>query len=192
MWTLPCRILPPLPEDLPEDMTELVTAEFVDAHGQRWTFRDKLAIFRGSDGPDGIRCRLLRVGRVDGKFVYEVSTAQPDHVAAEQDEREEFVTTSCVFQADPEAYRARFSEIPRDPPGAQPEAGIDIDFLQHRIALALGILPPDTPFSAVKWMYWTAHSDLGDFTLAVIRLLLASGALAEVDGDATLLHFVNQ
>lgn len=185
MWYVPCRVI----SAVPKAPTEPVTVEITDAMGRRYTFRDKLAIVRSDDDTsgvsDGIRCRLLRVGRLGERFAYWISTAEPDHVAAEQDEQTEFVVSACVFSAQPAAYRHRYAEIPRE----MPEVSIDIDFLQHRIALALGVLPRDTPFGVVKWMYWTAPSEVGDFTLAVIAELLAMGEIVKVGDDATVFSF---
>ncbi len=181
MWQLPCRVISPVPEDA----TECVTVEVTDAVGQQYTFHDKLAIVRGEDGADGIRCRLQRVDRIAGRFAYWVSTAQPDHVAADANEQTEFVVWHCVFRAQPEAYRHRYVDIPREAPGVP----IDIDRLQHRIALALDILPSGTSLDSVKWMYWITPSDVGDFTLAVLSDLCQMGVLARDAADPSVLFF---
>lgn len=183
MWYLPCRLISPIPEDA----TEYVTAELTDESGRRHTFRDKLAIFRGEDRADGIRCHLQQVGRIEQRFAYWVSTAQPDHVAATPDERTEFVVDHCVFRAQLFDYRHRYSSIRR----AAPDVPLDIDQLQHRIALALDILPAGTSFDLVKWMYWTTPSDVGDFTLAVLHDLRRLGVLIESASDPCVLFFTD-
>lgn len=186
MWNLPCRVVSPIPDD----PTDAVTVEIVDAEGHRFTFTDKLVIFRSGEANarDAIRCQLIRAGKFDGKIAFWIDTTQPDHVTADQDEHTQFVVRNCFFEANLEPYRARYADIPRE----RPDVSIDIDFLQHRIALALGLLPADTAYTDVKWMYWTAPSDVGDFTLAVIRELRERGILEAVEDDDTLLHFTGK
>lgn len=186
MWNLPCRVVSPVPDD----PTDPVTVEIVDAHGQTWTFTDKLVIFRSGEAnaQDAIRCQLIKVGRVDGKFAFWVDTMRPDHVTADQEQRTEFVVRSCFLTDTAEQHRHRYADIPRE----RPDVAIDIDTLQHRIALALGLLPADTPAGVVKWMYWTANSDVGVLTLAIIAELCAAGILVTAEDDDTIFHFTGR
>lgn len=186
MWNLPCRVI----STVPDDPTDPVTVEIVDAQGQEWSFTDKLVIFRSGEAnaKDAIRCQLIRVGIFDGKFAFWVDTTRPDHVTADQQQRTEFVVRSCFLEDAAANHRHRYADIPREPAGAP----IHIDYLQHTIALALGLLPAGTPYGVVKWMYWTAHSDVGDLTLAVIAELRAEGILATAEDDDTMLHFTGK
>ncbi len=192
MWTLPCRIVSPVPDD----PTQSVEAEWVDADERAWRFRDKLVIFRedredredreGGDAAgvrDGIRCTLLRIGRHQGQLAYWVSTTRPDGLASIPEQRAEFIAREAQFCAQPQDYAAQFETIERN------HGFIDIDFLQHAIALGLGVLPPGTGFNDAKPMYWSAGDSVGDFTLGVIRVLLDQRALAEAPDDATLLRW---
>ncbi len=187
VWWLPCRIA----SSVPEDPTEFVDAEVVDAQGKVWKFRDKLAVFRErrkgrGAGDDGIRCVLTRLGRVEGRVAYWASTASPDDVAPVDSEETEFVTFEARYSSHPRDHEDALARIPR-------ESGlIHIDVLQHTIAIALGVLPQGTHFNDAKPFYWTARDDVGDFTLKVLTMLVCRGELLEDPDDPTLLSWATR
>ena len=187
MWWLPCRIV----SEVPEDPTEFVDAEIVDAHGKVWRFRDKLAIFREGRkgrgaGDDGIRCVLTRLGRVEGRVALWVSTASPDDVASIDGDQTEFVSFEARYSSHPQDHEAQLATIPRA------SGVIAIDVLQHTIALALGVLPPDAQFNDAKPFYWSAGDDVGDFTLQIVTRLVCRGELIEDPDDPTLLSWASR
>lgn len=172
---------PPLPHRLgdPEDQREPVTAEINDADGRAWQFSDKLANFRG-DGPDAIRCTLLELVKVRHLPTYRVSTKQPGAVGTESEDRFEFVTFDTSCGATPEQLAGRLDNIPHQ------SGPLDIDFVQHDVAVGLGILPPGTSFTDAKSLYWSARNSVGELTLAVLELLAETGAVIK-DPDASVL-----
>lgn len=179
-WFIPCRIL----SAIPDDPTAFVDAQFQDAVGVRWTLHDKLAIFRGERGEDVVRVTLESLDRDERGLLYSVSTARPDGVAALGGETE-FTVRELGFAAEPLTDWSWLTRVQRD------QGFVDVDLLQHPIALALGLLPSGTPFLDAKPHYWSAGG-LGDFTANIVWQLQARGELEAEPDDPTRLRWVRR
>lgn len=179
MWRIPCQLSDPIPED----PTTAVTASFSDASNTSWTFQDKLALFRSTVG-DGARCQLDRVGRYQSKLSYWVCTHWPDSLSSQEGDETNFIVSKCVFQGSVDDYRDKLDLF------EQRDGWIDIDVLQHEIAVGLSILPATTTFGDAKPMYWSASDEVGLFTMLLVRLLEDREMLQAMPDDDTMFRWV--
>jgi hypothetical protein len=105
-------------------------------------------------------------------------------LASEEGDETRFIVSDCVFQASLDDYRDKLDQIEHR------EGWIDIDFLQHDIALGLAILPAQTTFADAKPMYWSAPDEVGQFTILLVRLLEERGMIEAMPDDDTVFRWV--